>query len=66
MSDGKVGYFRKSLRPTSEMLSKLPLKEGMNNITFTVSSTLQGTQSISGCIFLWNSDSKIVISDVDG
>ena len=48
------------------MLSKLPLKEGMNNITFTVSSTLQGTQSISGCIFLWNSDSKIVISDVDG
>jgi len=66
LSDGKMGYFRKSLRPSSEMLSQLPLNEGANNITFTVSSTLQGTQSICACIYLWNADSKIVISDVDG
>eukprot|EP01084_Bolivina_argentea_P061657 112712_1 len=61
-----MGYFRKTLRPTSEMLSKLPLKSGCNNITFTVSSTLQGTQSVSACIFLWDNTTKIVISDVDG
>eukprot|EP01083_Nonionella_stella_P044415 119595_1 len=65
-SDGKYKYFMKSLRPTSEMLVSLPLNKGVNNITFTVSSTLQGTQSITACIFLWDASDKIVISDVDG
>jgi len=65
-SDGIMSWFRKSIRPTSSMLRKLPLKPGANTITFTVSSTLQGTQSISACIFLWDATTKIVISDVDG
>ena len=66
LANGAMGYYRKSGRPTSEMLSKLPLRKGANNITFTVSSTLQGTQSVNACIFLWDSTDKIVISDVDG
>ena len=66
LANGAMGYYRKSTRPTSEMLSKLPLKPGANNITFTVSSTLQGTQSVNAVIFMWESTAKIVISDVDG
>ena len=66
LANGTMGYYRKSLRPTSDMLSKLPLRNGANNVTFTVSSTLQGTQCVNACIFLWDSSAKIVISDVDG
>merc|ERR1712176_493350 len=66
LSSGKMGYFRRSLRPTSEFLKTLPLKTGHNEITFTVSSTLQGTQSISASIFLWDANTRIVVSDVDG
>jgi phosphatidate phosphatase LPIN len=42
------------------------LKEGENIITFSVHSSLVGVQTIQAYIFLWNYDSKIVISDVDG
>ncbi|SBS83227.1 HAD superfamily protein, putative [Plasmodium ovale curtisi] len=61
----KVRY-RKSLRPTSEQLQSLNLKEGANTITFLVTSSLQGTKSITGTIYLWKKNAKIVISDVDG
>ncbi|CRG95260.1 HAD superfamily protein, putative [Plasmodium gallinaceum] len=61
----KVRY-RKSLRPTSEQLQSLNLKEGANTITFLVTSSLQGTKSINGTIYLWKKNAKIVISDVDG
>jgi len=56
----------KSLRPTSDMLASLPLKKGQNKITFTVKSKLQGLQHVNARIYLWDSDTKIVISDVDG
>ncbi|ETW63654.1 hypothetical protein PFMC_00401 [Plasmodium falciparum CAMP/Malaysia] len=58
--------YRKSLRPTSEQLQSLNLKEGANTITFLVTSSLQGTKSITGNIYLWKKNAKIVISDVDG
>ncbi|KJP84877.1 hypothetical protein AK88_05492 [Plasmodium fragile] len=61
----KIRY-RKSLRPTSEQLKSLNLKEGANTITFLVTSSLQGTKSINGTIYLWKKNAKIVISDVDG
>ncbi|EDL43327.1 hypothetical protein, conserved [Plasmodium vivax] len=61
----KIRY-RKSLRPTSEQLQSLNLKEGANTITFLVTSSLQGTKSINGTIYLWKKNAKIVISDVDG
>eukprot|EP00922_Rhytidocystis_sp_ex-Travisia-forbesii_P038848 GHVS01057872.1.p1 GENE.GHVS01057872.1~~GHVS01057872.1.p1 ORF type:complete len:608 (+),score=87.52 GHVS01057872.1:198-2021(+) len=58
--------FRKSLRPTSEQLKSLGLSPGANRITFRVSSSLQGTKSVSSTIYLWPQNAKIVISDVDG
>ena len=58
--------FIKSLRPTSNMLRSLNLQPGRNLVSFTVSSALQGEQTVKASIFLWRSDVKIVISDVDG
>ncbi|AFZ81441.1 LNS2 Lipin/Ned1/Smp2 domain-containing protein [Theileria equi strain WA] len=58
--------YKISLRPTSEQLESLNLKLGANKITFTVSSVLQGTKSVSATIYLWPSDAQIVITDVDG
>ncbi|PFH38707.1 LNS2 (Lipin/Ned1/Smp2) protein [Besnoitia besnoiti] len=57
---------RRSLRPTPDQLDSLNLKPGANSICFTVSSSLQGTKSVMGTIYLWPQYPKIVISDVDG
>jgi len=62
----REGQFRKSLRPTSDMLKLLGLHEGQNSVTFTVTSRFQGTQTVAASIYLWKCDTKIVISDVDG
>eukprot|EP01102_Stenamoeba_stenopodia_P019264 TRINITY_DN722_c0_g1_i1.p1 TRINITY_DN722_c0_g1~~TRINITY_DN722_c0_g1_i1.p1 ORF type:complete len:1004 (-),score=227.64 TRINITY_DN722_c0_g1_i1:70-3081(-) len=59
-------YTIKSLRPTSEELASLSLRSGENKITFTVSSELRGQQQVMSTIYLWDPDSKIVISDIDG
>eukprot|EP01056_Protomagalhaensia_sp_Gyna25_P000259 Protomagalhaensia_sp_Gyna_25__258@NODE_1121_length_2171_cov_9_004221_g890_i0_p1_GENE_NODE_1121_length_2171_cov_9_004221_g890_i0NODE_1121_length_2171_cov_9_004221_g890_i0_p1_ORF_typecomplete_len487_score42_16LNS2/PF08235_13/2_1e94Acid_phosphat_B/PF03767_14/0_047_NODE_1121_length_2171_cov_9_004221_g890_i06482108 len=58
--------FKKSLKPSSEQLKSLGLKPGPNPITFSVSSPLQGTQTVTGTIYLWPRNAKIVVSDVDG
>ena len=58
--------YSKSLRLPSETLCKLPLKPGLNNITFTVSTRLQGRASCEARIFLFPSDVRLIISDVDG
>jgi phosphatidate phosphatase LPIN len=42
------------------------LKFGENTISFTVYSDLQGAQTVSSRVFLWEDSSKIVISDIDG
>lgn len=54
--------FLKSLRLTSQQLASLPLKAGPNSITFTFATG----RSCQSRIFLWPSDSRIVISDIDG
>ena len=56
----------KTLTPTSEELESFDLRPGENLITFTVRSRLQGSQQISGKIFLWDYRTRIIISDVDG
>jgi len=56
----------KTLKPTSEMLQSLGLQPGENQIEFVVNSALQGRQSVKASIWLWRSDDKIVVSDVDG
>jgi len=56
----------KTLRPSSAHLRSLNLRLGDNTITYTVYSGLQGTQTITGHIFLWPKDANIIVSDVDG
>jgi len=58
--------YKKSFIPTSDQLKKLGLKSGRNEVRFTVTSRYQGTHSLVTELYLWESDSKIVISDVDG
>jgi len=56
----------KTLRPSSERLQSLNLKWGINTITYTVQSGLQGSQSLSGHIYFWPMDANIIVSDIDG
>ena len=65
-SPSSSASFIKSLRPTSSMLASLRLHPGRNSVTFSVSSALQGQQTVSASIYLWAPDEKIVVSDIDG
>ncbi|KAF7458692.1 putative HAD superfamily protein [Cryptosporidium felis] len=65
-SKPQAKYCRHSLRPTSEQLKSMRLKWGSNRVTYTVESSLQGKKTVSGTIYLWPPDSRIVVSDVDG
>ncbi|XP_064412443.1 phosphatidate phosphatase LPIN1 isoform X2 [Latimeria chalumnae] len=58
--------FKKTLRLTSEQLKQLQLKDGPNDVVFSVTTQYQGTCRCEGTIYLWNWDDKIVISDIDG
>ncbi|KAI8613769.1 Lipin/Ned1/Smp2-domain-containing protein [Chytriomyces sp. MP71] len=51
---------------TSDQLKGLNLNKGVNTISFTVTSRLQGTATCTSKIFLWEHDTRVVISDVDG
>ncbi|XP_008287170.1 phosphatidate phosphatase LPIN1 isoform X2 [Stegastes partitus] len=64
-SSGSVCY-KKTLRLTSEQLASLQLKEGPNDVVFSVTTQYQGTCRCHGTIYLWSWDDKIVISDIDG
>ncbi|XP_071400512.1 phosphatidate phosphatase LPIN1 [Centroberyx affinis] len=59
-------YYKKTLRLTSEQLASLQLKEGPNDVVFSVTTQYQGTCRCNGTIYLWSWDDKIVISDIDG
>ncbi len=65
-SEEKQVYLKKTLRPTSDQLKALNLHHGRNEVKFLVTSRILGTQEVTGYIYMWNHDSKIVISDVDG
>ncbi|XP_076011604.1 phosphatidate phosphatase LPIN1 isoform X2 [Genypterus blacodes] len=65
MTPGNVCY-KKTLRLTSEQLASLQLKEGPNDVVFSVTTQYQGTCRCHGTIYLWSWDDKIVISDIDG
>uniref|UniRef100_A0A8C1HWM3 phosphatidate phosphatase n=1 Tax=Cyprinus carpio carpio TaxID=630221 RepID=A0A8C1HWM3_CYPCA len=58
--------YRKTLRLSSEELASLHLKDGPNDVVFSVTTQYQGTCRCEGIIYLWNWDDKIVISDIDG
>jgi phosphatidate phosphatase LPIN len=60
-------HFAKTLRLTSDQLKTLDLQHGVNTISFSVSSSYsRNTVKCSARIFLWDSDYKIVVSDIDG
>ncbi|XP_028987251.1 phosphatidate phosphatase LPIN2 isoform X2 [Betta splendens] len=58
--------YRKSLRLTSDQIAKLKLKEGPNDVTFSITTQYQGTCRCEGTIYLWNYDDRVIISDIDG
>lgn len=53
----------KTLRLTSDQLKYLGLKEGENDVCFSVD---KGKAMINSKLFLWKHDVPIVISDIDG
>uniref|UniRef100_A0A8C7GA61 phosphatidate phosphatase n=1 Tax=Oncorhynchus kisutch TaxID=8019 RepID=A0A8C7GA61_ONCKI len=44
----------------------LKLREGPNDVTFSITTQYQGTCRCEGTIYLWNWDDKVIISDIDG
>ena len=46
--------------------ASLQLKDGANDVVFSVTTQYQGTCRCQGRIYLWSWDDKIVISDIDG
>ncbi|KAG2457965.1 LPIN2 phosphatase, partial [Polypterus senegalus] len=44
----------------------LKLKNGPNDVVFSITTQYQGTCRCEGTIYLWNWDDKVIISDIDG
>ncbi|KAG8445658.1 hypothetical protein GDO86_010440 [Hymenochirus boettgeri] len=65
ISSSSITY-KKTLRLTSDQLKSLKLKNGPNDVVFSVTTQYQGTCRCEGTIYLWNWDDKIIISDIDG
>ena len=56
----------RSLHASSDQLRSLNLKDGENQVSFVVESSLQGKQETKGRIFLYQHNAKFVITDIDG
>ncbi|KAI1901395.1 hypothetical protein AGOR_G00034000 [Albula goreensis] len=63
---GHPHSYKKSLRLSSDQIARLNLREGPNNVTYSITSQYQGTSRLEGTIYLWNWDDKVIISDIDG
>ncbi|KAF6064976.1 LNS2 (Lipin/Ned1/Smp2) family protein [Candida albicans] len=61
-SDSDKTYF-KTLRLTSDQLSKMNLHYGENSLKFKASD---GNSQVTANLYLWKSTTPIVISDIDG
>ncbi|ENN74670.1 hypothetical protein YQE_08787, partial [Dendroctonus ponderosae] len=58
--------FRKTLRLSSKQIASLNLRDGMNEVEFSVTTAYQGTTRCQCHLYKWKWDDKIVISDIDG
>ncbi|XP_059925380.1 phosphatidate phosphatase LPIN2-like isoform X1 [Gadus macrocephalus] len=58
--------YKKSLRLTSEQIERLNLRDGANQVVFSVTTQYQGTCRCEAAIYLWNWDDHVIISDIDG
>ncbi|KAJ3601810.1 hypothetical protein NHX12_029574 [Muraenolepis orangiensis] len=47
-------------------MERLQLREGANQVVFSVTTQYQGTCRCEAAIYLWNWDDRVVISDIDG
>ena len=56
----------KSFFPSSNQIKKLELKEGPNEVLYVVTSKTGGIQTLKSHIYLWKSNQKVIISDIDG
>ena len=56
----------KSFFPSSSQLKALNLHYGRNEIQFVCTNTFNGEQKLKCDLYLWPSNAKIVISDIDG
>nr|XP_020854540.1 phosphatidate phosphatase LPIN3 isoform X2 [Phascolarctos cinereus] len=61
-----IHTFKKSLRLSSDQIRDLNLREGANDVMFSVTTQYQGTCRCHANIYLWNWYDKVVISDIDG
>ncbi|XP_072487579.1 phosphatidate phosphatase LPIN3 isoform X1 [Notamacropus eugenii] len=61
-----ISAFKKSLRLSSDQIRDLNLREGANDVVFSVTTQYQGTCRCHANIYLWNWYDKVVISDIDG
>ncbi|XP_076685332.1 phosphatidate phosphatase LPIN isoform X2 [Andrena cerasifolii] len=58
--------YRKTLRLSSAQIASLNLKDGANEVVFSVTTAYQGTTRCKCHIYKWRWDDKVVISDIDG
>ncbi|KAM9308546.1 phosphatidate phosphatase LPIN2 [Gastrophryne carolinensis] len=65
-SHGSTTSYRKTLRLSSDQIETLKLRDGPNDIVFSITTQYQGTCRCEGTIYLWNWSDKIIISDIDG
>ncbi|CAH2284874.1 phosphatidate phosphatase LPIN2 isoform X1 [Pelobates cultripes] len=65
-SHGYNTSYRKTLRLSSDKIEKLKLRDGPNDIVFSITTQYQGTCRCEGTIYLWNWNDKLIISDIDG
>ncbi|XP_014794062.1 PREDICTED: phosphatidate phosphatase LPIN2 isoform X3 [Calidris pugnax] len=63
---GNITSYKKSLRLSSDQIAKLKLRDGPNDVVFSITTQYQGTCRCEGTIYLWNWNDKIIISDIDG
>ncbi|XP_039610773.1 phosphatidate phosphatase LPIN2 isoform X1 [Polypterus senegalus] len=66
ISQGNCTSYKKSLRLSSDQIASLKLKNGPNDVVFSITTQYQGTCRCEGTIYLWNWDDKVIISDIDG
>uniref|UniRef100_A0A4W6CDU6 phosphatidate phosphatase n=1 Tax=Lates calcarifer TaxID=8187 RepID=A0A4W6CDU6_LATCA len=68
LSSDQIRVCKACMNEASLCLSQasLKLREGPNDVTFSITTQYQGTCRCEGTIYLWNWDDKVIISDIDG
>jgi phosphatidate phosphatase LPIN len=65
-ANGSVEMYRKTLRLSSKQIESLDLKDGINEVEFSVTTAYQGTSRCKCYLFKWKHSDRVIISDIDG